>query len=95
MGTAMTRTGLRLYYFRRLNTDDYVMFLALATMTATFGMSTWLRDYIYAQIAMGLGIMLIPSDVIPILMAYLKYMTAMSVLTWFTIFTVSPRHALA
>jgi hypothetical protein len=88
MGTAITRTGLRIYYFRRLNIDDYIIFAALITLTVTFGLSTWLRDYIYAQIAMGLGIMWIPGDVIPILMGYLKYMNALSVLSWFTIFAV-------
>jgi hypothetical protein len=88
MGTAITRTGLRIYYFRRLNTDEYVMFAALTTLSVTLGLSTWLRDYIYAQIAMGLGIMWIPGDAIPILMAYLKYMNTLTVLSWFTIFAV-------
>ena len=85
----MTRTGLRIYYFRKISADDFIMFVALGSLTASFVMSCYLRDAIFTQIAMGLGMMLIPTDVIDILRVYLKHMVALSVLTWFTIFTVS------
>jgi hypothetical protein len=86
--TTTARLGVKLHKNRRLEIDDGFLVLALCCAVAAWVFVWLMRDLIYLQMEMVLGMTEIELEDIESMTVYFKWYNASMVLTWFAVYSV-------
>jgi hypothetical protein len=86
--SAVARTGLRVYYHRKLYVDDYLLIYAILAAGACAGVAYSIKDLVYLQIYVGLGWEKPAPDFYDRMLVFEKRIQVCSALIWSIIYAI-------